>query len=199
MGTTIFLVIVLGIIFYVISVYNRLVNLRNRVKNAFSQIDVQLTRRYDLIPSLVETVKGYMQHERDTLEAVIAARNNAVEGLKAAALDPSNGDTIQALAAAETALGGSLTKLMALVEAYPDLKANETMARLQEELSSTENKVAFSRQAFNDSVLMYNNACQNFPDNLIAKQFTFKAAEYLEIESETKRSVPEVSFDTGGA
>jgi LemA protein len=120
---------------------------------------------------------------------------NAVEGLKAAALDPSNGTTIQALAAAETALGGSLTKLMALVEAYPDLKANETMARLQEELSSTENKVAFSRQAFNDSVLMYNNATQNFPDNLVAKQFSFIAAEYLEIESETKRSVPEVSFE----
>jgi len=199
MGTTIFLVIVLGIIFYVISVYNRLVNLRNRVKNAFSQIDVQLTRRYDLIPNLVETVKGYMQHERDTLEAVIAARNNAVEGLKAAALDPSNGTTIQALAAAETALGGSLTKLMALVEAYPDLKANETMARLQEELSSTENKVAFSRQAFNDSVLMYNNATQNFPDNLVAKQFSFIAAEFLEMESEEKRAVPEVSFERAGS
>jgi LemA protein len=191
----IFLVIIAAIAAFIVSIYNRLVNLRNRVKNAFSQIDVQLTRRYDLIPNLVESVKGYMKHERDTLEAVVNARNMAVAGLRTAAADPSDPEAIKALAAADATLGGSLGKLFALVEAYPDLKASGNMAKFQEELASTENKVAFARQAFNDSVLSYNNACENFPNNVIAGRFHFKTAEFLEIEDTQKREVPEVSFD----
>jgi LemA protein len=194
MGTTIFLVILGGLIFYGVGLYNNLVNRRNRVKNAFAQIDVQLTRRYDLIPNLVESVKGYMEHERGTLEAVINARNSALNGLQNAAADPSNGDAIKALAAAETTLTGSLGKLFALVEAYPDLKASENMINLQEELASTENKVAFSRQGFNDSVLSYNNAREVFPGNLLAGFFSFNPAEFLEIEADEKRAVPNVSF-----
>ena len=196
----IFLVIIAAIAAiaaFIVSIYNRLVNLRNRVKNAFSQIDVQLTRRYDLIPNLVESVKGYMQHERGTLEAVVNARNAAVAGLKTAAADPSDPEAIKALAAADATLGGSLGKLFALVEAYPDLKASENMAKFQEELASTENKVAFARQAFNDSVMSYNNACENFPNNIIAGTFNFKTAEFLEIEGSEKREVPEVSFNQG--
>jgi len=188
------LVVLAVIVIYVISMYNNLVNSRNRVGNAFSQIDVQLTRRYDLIPNLVEAVRGYMGHERGTLEAVVNARNAAVAGLKKAAADPSDPDAIKALAAAETTLGGTLGRLFALTEAYPDLKASQNMRELQEELSSTENKVAFARQAFNDSVLGYNNACQSFPGNLIANNFGFKLAEYLEIEQPEKRAVPKVSF-----
>jgi len=191
--------IVLGILLVIaiwaIAIYNNLVNLRNRVRNAFSQIDVQLTRRYDLIPNLIEAVKGYMSHERGTLEAVIEARNAAVSGLKRAAADPSDPDAIKALAAAETTLGGTLGRLFALVENYPDLKASQNMMQFQEELASTENKVAFSRQAFNDSVMSFNNACENFPNNLIANNFGFKSAEFLEIE-EGKRDVPTVSFDS---
>ncbi len=184
-----------AVVIWGIAIYNNLVNLRNRVRNAFSQIDVQLTRRYDLIPNLIEAVKGYMAHERGTLEAVIEARNSAVSGLKRAAADPSDPDAIKALARAEATLGGTLGRLFALVENYPDLKASQNMMQFQEELASTENKVAFSRQAFNDSVLSYNNSCQNFPSNLIANNFGFKNAEFLEIE-EGKRDVPEVSFDT---
>jgi LemA protein len=174
--------------------YNNLVSSRNRVRNAFSQIDVQLTRRYDLIPNLVEAVKGYMSHERGTLEAVITARNAAQAGLKKAAADPSNPEAIKELGAAEASLGGTLGRLFALAEAYPDLKANQNMQALQEELASTENKVAFARQAFNDAVLAYNNACQSFPSNLIANNFSFKQAEFLEIETPEKRAVPKVSF-----
>jgi len=194
-GTIIFLVVLAAIVWYAISMYNNLVNSRNRVGNAFSQIDVQLTRRYDLIPNLVEAVKGYMGHERGTLEAVINARNAAQAGLKRAAADPSDPNAIKELAAAEATLGGTLGRLFALAEAYPDLKANQNMLELQEELTSTENKVAFARQAFNDAVLSYNNACQNFPGNLIANNFGFKAAEYLEIEQPEKRAVPKVSFN----
>jgi LemA protein len=194
MGTTITLVLIGGILFYGIGLYNGLVNKRNQVKNGFSQIDVQLTRRYDLIPNLVESVKGYMEHERGTLEAVINARNAALNGLQTAANDPSNPEAIKALAAAETTLTGSLGKLFALVENYPDLKASENMLEFQEELTTTENKVAFARQAFNDSVLGYNNAREVFPGNFVASFFNFTAAEYLEIETEAMRKMPAVSF-----
>jgi LemA protein len=188
------LVVLLLLVFWVIQMYNRLVNLRNRVRNGFSQIDVQLTRRYDLIPNLVEAVKGYMAHERNTLEAVIAARNSAVSAQQKAASDPTDPEAIKALAAAETSLGGTLGRLFALAEAYPNLKANENMIALQEELASTENKVAFARQAFNDSVMGYNNACQNFPNNMIAGMFSFHLAEFLEIKEPEKREAPKVSF-----
>ena len=177
-----------------IGIYNNLVNQRNRVKNAFAQIDVQLTRRYDLIPNLVEAVKGYMKHERETLEAVITARNAASSSLDAAKLDPSNAEAMKKLGASEGMLGKALGRMFALSEAYPDLKANQNMMQFQEELSSTENKVAFSRQAFNDSVLGYNNAVQNFPNSVIAGMLNFDSASFLEIESEEKREVPEVSF-----
>jgi LemA protein len=188
------LVVVALLVFWVIQIYNRLVNLRNRVRNAFSQIDVQLTRRYDLIPNLVEAVKGYMGHERNTLEAVIQARNSAVSAQKQASADPTDPSAIQALGAAETMLGGTLGRLFALAESYPDLKASQNMIQFQEELSSTENKVAFARQAFNDSVMGYNNACQNFPNNTIAGMFNFKPAEFLEIAEPEKREAPKVSF-----
>ncbi len=191
---TILLIIVGVLVFVVIGIYNKLVSLRNRVKNGFAQIDVQLQRRHDLIPNLVESVKGYMAHERETLEAVVQARNAAVTGLKAAAADPSNAEAIKALGAAEATLSGTLGRLFALAENYPDLKASENMLRLQEELASTENKVSFSRQAFNDAVLGYNNACEIFPNNLIANMFTFNPAEFLEIESEDSRAAPTVSF-----
>ncbi len=187
---------VLGLllIVFMVTIYNGLVTLRNRYENAFSQIDVQLTRRYDLIPNLVESVKGYMSHERGTLEDVINARNSALNGLRQAAADPTDPVAIKALSEAETTLGGALGRLFALSESYPDLKANQNMLHLQEELASTENKVAFARQAFNDAVMTYNNACENFPSNMIANNFGFKRAEFLEIESEAKREVPQVSF-----
>jgi len=190
----IFLAIVGLLIAYVIGIYNKLVNFRNRVKNGFAQIDVQLTRRYDLIPNLIEAVKGYMSHERETLEAVISARNAASSSLDAAKLDPSNADAIKKLGASEGLLGNALGRLFALSEAYPDLKANQNMMQFQEELSSTENKVAFARQAFNDSVLSYNNAVENFPNNVIAGMFSFETSSFLEIDSEAKRDAPAVSF-----
>jgi LemA protein len=190
----VFLAILAAVFFWGVGIYNRLINLRNRVKNAFAQIDVQLTRRHDLIPNLVEAVKGYMKHERGTLEAVITARNAASSKLDAAKADPSNARAIKELGASEGALAGALGRLFALAEAYPDLKANQNMLQLQEELASTENKVAFSRQAFNDAVLQYNNSAQNFPNNVIAGFFSFELASFLEIESEEMRKVPEVSF-----
>ena len=190
----IFLGFIAVVVFWAIGIYNRLVNERNRVKNAFAQIDVQLTRRYDLIPNLVEVVKGYMKHERETLEAVINARNSASASLDAAKADPANAQMIKELGASEGALTSALGRMFALSEAYPDLKANQNMMQLQEELASTENKVAFSRQAFNDSVLQYNNSAENFPNNIIAGFFSFALASFLEIESEEKREVPEVSF-----
>ena len=190
----IFLALIVALAVYFVGIYNKLVNLRNRVKNAFAQIDVQLTRRYDLIPNLVEAVKGYMSHERETLEAVITARNAASSSLDAAKLDPSNAAAIKKLGASEGMLGNALGRLFALSEAYPDLKANQNMMQFQEELSSTENKVAFSRQAFNDSVLGYNNAAESFPNSVVAGMFSFATASFLEIESEEKREVPAVSF-----
>jgi len=190
----IFLGIIAAIVFWAIGIYNGLVNKRNRVRNAFAQIDVQLTRRYDLIPNLVEAVKGYMKHERETLEAVIQARNSAVSNLDAAKADPANAEAMKKLGASEGALGSALGRLFALSEAYPDLKANQNMIQFQEELTSTENKVSFSRQAFNDAVLIFNNAVENFPNNVIAGFFSFKAASFLEIESEEMRSAPDVSF-----
>ena len=190
----IFLGFIAAVVFWAIGIYNRLVNGRNRVKNAFAQIDVQLTRRYDLIPNLVEVVKGYMKHERETLEAVINARNSASASLDAAKADPANAQMMKELGASEGALTSALGRMFALSEAYPDLKANQNMMQLQEELASTENKVAFSRQAFNDSVLQYNNSAENFPNNVIAGFFSFALASFLEIESEEKREVPEVSF-----
>ena len=186
-------VVVLLFLFF-IGIYNRLVTSRNGYKNAFAQIDVQLTRRYDLIPNLVETVKGYMAHERNTLEAVITARNAAVSGLKSAAANPGDPTAVQGLATADNQLSGALGRLFALAEAYPDLKANQNMMQLSEELTSTENKVAFARQAYNDAVLSYNNTREVFPNSLIAGSFGFMPAQMLEIESPQKREVPKVSF-----
>ena len=193
-GFLIFLGVIAAIVVFGIAIYNRLVSDKNRVKNAFSQIDVQLTRRHDLIPNLVEAVKGYMKHERETLDAVISARNQAVSGLNAAKGDPANAALIAELGAAESGLGAALGRLFALAEAYPDLKANENMMKFQEELTTTENKVAFARQAFNDAVMNYNITRENFPNSLLAGMFGFDAASHLEIESEEKRAVPEVSF-----
>jgi LemA protein len=193
MGWT-FLIILVGAVLFAITIYNRLVSGRNRFKNAFAQIDVQLTRRYDLIPNLVETAKGYMKHERETLEAVINARNTAVSGLKAAAADPSNPEAMKKLADAEQGLSGALGRLFALSEAYPDLKANENMMQLSEELTTTENKVSFSRQAYNDSVMDYNTLRESFPNNFFAGWFAFRAAELLEIEDQSMREAPKVSF-----
>ncbi|HSM29717.1 MAG TPA: LemA family protein [Woeseiaceae bacterium] len=190
----IFLAIIAAFVLWAISIYNRLINERNRVRNAFAQIDVQLTRRYDLIPNLVEAVKGYMKHERETLEAVINARNAAQQSLQAAKADPANAEAIKDLGASEGALGAALGRLFALSEAYPDLKANENMMQFQEELASTENKVAFARQAFNDAVLSYNNMAENFPNNIVAGMFRFELASFLDIESDEKRDVPDVSF-----
>ena len=186
--------IIVLLIVFVIGIYNGLVTARNGYKNAFAQIDVQLTRRHDLIPNLVETAKGYLAHERGTLEAVITARNAAVAGLKAAAANPGDAAAVQQLAGAENMLTGALGKLFALAEAYPDLKANRNMMQLSEELTTTENKVAFARQAFNDSVMGYNNKRETFPGNLIAGSFGFLPAQLLEIESPQKREVPKVSF-----
>lgn len=194
MGIWIFLGIIVLVVVLVVGMYNNLVRLRNAFKNAFSQIDVQLTRRHDLIPNLVETVKGYIKHERETLEAVIAARNQAIAGLKAASADPANAKAMQTLGSAEMALGGALGRLLAVVEAYPDLKANQNMMQLSEELSSTENRVSFARQGYNDSVMSYNNARETFPSSMIAGTFGFQPAALLDIESPAKREVPKVGF-----
>jgi LemA protein len=193
MGWIILAVIVL-LAFFAISIYNGLVTARNGYKNAFAQIDVQLTRRHDLVPNLVETVKGYLAHERQTLEAVINARNTAVSGLKAAAANPGDPAAVQQLAGAENALSGALGRLFALAEAYPDLKANQNMMQLTEELTTTENKVAFARQAYNDSVMGYNNRREVFPSSVVANMFAFLPAQLLEIESAAKREVPKVAF-----
>ena len=180
--------------FWGVSVYNGLVTHRNRYKNAFAQIDVQLKRRYDLIPNLVETAKGYMAHEKNTLEAVINARNAAFGASNSAAKDPTDGKCIKDLNRAEGELAGALSKLMVVVEQYPDLKANQNMLALQEELTSTENKVAFSRQAFNDAVMTYNTAREVFPSNLIAGMLNFSEASPFEIENPGERTAPKVAF-----
>jgi LemA protein len=194
-GGWIFLGIIVAVAIWAIMIYNGLVALRNRFKNAFSQIDVQLKRRYDLIPNLVETAKGYLKHERETLEAVIKARNQAIAAAQGAAANPGNPAAMQQLGAAEGALTGVLGRLFALAEAYPDLKANQNMLAIQEELASTENKVAFARQAFNDAVMEYNTKRESFPDNFVAGMFRFDAAELLQAtESGEERKAPKVSF-----
>lgn len=192
LGGILLLIIILAV--WVVGIYNGLVALRNRFKNAFAQIDVQLKRRYDLIPNLVETAKGYMSHERETLEAVIQARNQAAKIEATVAADPGNAQALQGLMGAEGALTGALGRLFAVMEAYPDLKANQNMLALQEELTSTENKVAFARQAFNDSVMTYKNKRESFPSNLIAGMFNFQDAAFFEIEEEGQREAPKVAF-----
>jgi LemA protein len=196
-GTTALLVIlaiIVFVIFYFVSIYNKLIQLKNRFKNAFAQIDVQLKRRYDLIPNLVETAKGYLKHERQVLEAVIKARNQASSAMEKAAADPGNSEAMQGLIGAESTLSGSLGRLFALVEAYPDLKANQNMMQLSEELTTTENKVSFARQAFNDAVMAYNTAREIFPNNIVANMFAFKEAQLFEIKAEAEREAPKVSF-----
>ena len=185
-------VVALGIAFWVMGMYNGLVKLRNRYRNAFSQIDVQLKRRYDLIPNLVETAKGFMKHERETLEAVIQARNMASSARQG--VNPEDGASMSALMAAEGGLGSSLGRLFALSEAYPDLKSNANMMQLSEELTSTENKVSFSRQAYNDSVTAYNTQREVFPANMIAGMFNFGEAALFEVANESERESVKVEF-----
>jgi LemA protein len=196
MGTTIVVLIIIIVAFvaFVVAQYNRLVTLRNRFKNAFAQIDVQLKRRYDLIPNLVETAKGYMKHERETLEAVITARNAAASAEQRVAGDPTDVAAMQALAGAERGLTGALTRFFALSESYPQLKADANMRQLSEELTTTENRIAFARQGYNDAVTGYNTVRETFPTNVIAGMFNFGEAPLLIIESETERQAPRVSF-----
>jgi LemA protein len=194
-GGWIVLAVVVAAVVWVIAMYNGLVALRNRFRNAFSQIDVQLKRRYDLIPNLVETAKGYMAHERQTLDAVIAARSGAVQAAQRAAGAPGSAPEMRGLAQAEAGLAGALGRLFAVVEAYPQLKANENMLALQEELTSSENRVAFARQGYNDSVMDYNIRRESFPSNLVASLFAFTPAEPLQAtESPEERKAPRVSF-----
>jgi LemA protein len=190
----VFVVIVVVALVWAIAAYNGLVELRNRVKNAFSQIDVQLQRRYDLIPNLVEVAKGYMQHERETLAQVISARNHAQAAARHAHDHPAEPAAIRELAGAEAALGGMLTQFFALAEAYPDLKANQNMLQVQEELASTENRVSFARQAYNDAVMGYNTRRESFPALVIANNFGFGAAQLWELDSKEARQVPKISF-----
>jgi len=194
-GGWIFIAVVVALVAWAIAIYNGLVTLRNRYKNAFAQIDVQLKRRYDLIPNLVETVKGYIKHERETLEAVIQARNTAVGAAQAASANPGNPAAMQALGQAEGTLTGMLGRMFMLAEAYPDLKANQNIMQVQEELTSTENKIAFARQAYNDSVMEYNTKRESFPDTIFAGMFGFTAATLLEAtENAEERKAPKVSF-----
>lgn len=183
------------VVVFAINIYNTLVSLRNRFKNSYAQIDVQLNRRYDLIPNLVETAKAYMAHERETLEAVVVARNQAVGASKAAAAHPESADAIQGVIGAETQLGGAMSRFMALFENYPDLKANQTMMTVMEELSSTENKVSFARQAYNDAVMEYNTSREQFPNNIFAGFFAFKEAQLFEVEDAEAKKPVKVSFN----
>ncbi len=192
--STIFIVILVILPFYFIYIYNRLVALRNRFKNAFAQIDVQLTRRHELIPNLVETAKAYLKHERETLDAVISARNSAASAAKAAAAHPESGAAIASLAAAEGLLGSSLGQFYAVMENYPELKADVTITNLMEELKSTENRVSFARQAFNDAVMEYNTHRESFPNNFIAIPFNFQEAQLLVLENPEYRQPLKVSF-----
>ena len=188
------LAVLVVLAFWGVGIYNGLVTARNAFKNAFAQIDVQLTRRYDLIPNLVEVAKGYLKHERETLEAVIQARAAAVSGLAAAKANPGDPAAMAALGGAESGLAGALSRVMVVAEAYPDLKANQNMMQLTEELTSTENRIAFARQAYNDSVMAYNNKREVFPSNIIAGMFGFIAAALLEITDPGQREAPKVSF-----
>jgi len=191
-GGLVLFVIILAL--WAIGIYNSLVGLRNRFKNAFAQIDVQLKRRYDLIPNLVETAKGYLRHERETLEAVIKARNIALAASQSAAANPADANAMKNLVAAEGGLSGALSRLMVVSEQYPDLKGNQNMMQLTEELTSTENKIAFARQAYNDSVMSYNTARETFPTVLVASVLSFQPAELFKIEDPTERNAPKVSF-----
>jgi LemA protein len=196
-GLGFIIVVVVAVLFiglFVMGIYNKLVTMRNRYKNAYAQIDVQLKRRYDLIPNLVETAKGYIKHERETLEAVTAARNIAYAASKAAAANPGDASAMKSLGSAETGLGGTLSRLMMVSEAYPDLKANQNMMQLTEELTSTENKISFARQAYNDSVMTYNTDREVFPSNMIAGMFNFSAAELFVIDKPEQKDAPKVSF-----
>lgn len=192
LGVLLLIAIVLGL--WAAGIYNSLVALRNRFKNAFSQIDVQLKRRYDLIPNLVEVAKGYLKHERETLEAVTKARNIAFAASQAAAANPADAAAMKNLVSAEAGLGGALSRLLVVSEKYPELKGNENMLRLTEELTSTENKIAFARQAYNDSVMTYNNARETFPNVVFAGMFGFQPAEVFKIDDATERNAPKVSF-----
>ncbi|MDB4473952.1 LemA family protein [Opitutaceae bacterium] len=189
-------VLALIVVFWAIGIYNGLVQLRNRFKNAFAQIDVQLKRRYDLIPNLVETAKGYLSHERETLEAVIKARNIAASAAEAAAANPASANNMKSLMSAESGLGGALSRLMVVSEQYPDLKANENMAQLTEELTSTENKISFARQAYNDAVMIYNTRREVFPAVVLAGAMGFQGAELFKVEDPTERNAPKVDFSS---
>ncbi|MER5454970.1 MULTISPECIES: LemA family protein [unclassified Micromonospora] len=193
-GLLCLVVIVVAVLGFGVSIYNGLVRARNAYRNAFAQIDVQLVRRHDLIPNLVETAKGYLKHERETLEAVISARNNAVNAQTAASAAPGDPAAMQQLSGAENALSATLGRLFALSEAYPDLKANQNMMQLSEELTSTENRVAFARQAYNDSVMAYNNKREVFPASMLAGMFSFGPAALFQPDDPTQRNAPQVSF-----
>lgn len=193
-GLIVLLALVVICVLATIKIYNGLVSLRNRFKNAFAQIDVQLKRRYDLIPNLVDTAKGYIKHERETLEAVVKARNQAMASEGAASANPSDPEAMKKLLASEGQLGGALGRLLVTVERYPDLKANQTMEKLMEELSSTENKVSFARQAYNDAVMNYNTKREVFPNVILAGPFGFKEAVLFEIQDEKEKEAPKVSF-----